>query len=304
MVRQLSSSVLLPFALTLLANTAGAVPSRLFRRDLSQQSSCIDLENYQSGNGGQLTSDMWDMTDSSGYLSDWWGFHNGDGNFAADFAQPWGMGQSFSCRFDQPCGRPDCQTMQNPGDAEAGPAYEVMVSLSNINNFLVAARQSLQQSQAQFASMQVALQKTFWPNHATDDMGLKAIMAAMSAIVGMAMAVAGGPVAGATAAFVGGLVAEASNALTDEDHSLDYLAKMETATAAWYDSAMGTLNTLNDDLMSVGHHQFADGSTADVQPLLQEGAWLDYRNIAVLNTDASKPRISTKDLNGMVSGPY
>lgn len=301
MVRHILLSWASPIALSLLSYTVSAVPSKLMRRDLTDQSSCLDLEVFQEGNGGWLTSDMWDKTDASGYLRDWWNFHYGNTNFAADFARPWGMGQSFSCRFSTPCARPDCQTMQNPGSPEAGPAYEVLVSLSNINNFLVAARQGLEQAQSRWAGIQVAIQQKFWPNHPADSLALKEGLAALSAIVGMAMAIAGGPLAGASSAFVGGLVATASNALTETDQSLGYLAKMETAAEQWYKGAMSTINTLNDDLMSIGHHQFADGSTADVQPLLADKVWLDYRNIPVLNTDASKPRVSTTELNDLVS---
>lgn len=262
------------------------------------------------------------MTDASGYLSNWWNNHNGDTNFAANFANPWGLGQSFSCRFATPCARPSCQGIRGADDAGSGPAYEVLVAISNVNNYLVTFKQSLEASRARWASLQAAVQQKYWPNPPSDKMMMKQILNALNTIVACVAAAGTGPAAGIATGLSAGIAGGITLALDDKDDSLQHLAEMETAADSWYEGAMSFLNTLNDDLMSVGHHNTAPDATAavqailagiggvatavtpgtiDIQPLLQSGLWSDYTNIPVLNTDASKPRVSVQELNDLVS---
>lgn len=191
------STLSAPLALGIAVRLATAMPSRtsLWRRtDLSQQSSCQDLENYQSENGIQLQADMWDGADASGYLSDWWNGHYGDSNFVADFASPLGLGQSFSCSMDTGCQRPDCTSLQDMNAPGTGPAYEILVSLSNINLFLKAVRDSFFMSHDRWAGMQVAIQKTYWPDPDNSTLQLREILIALSAAFGMVVGIASGVV--------------------------------------------------------------------------------------------------------------
>lgn len=103
-------------------------------------------------------------------------------------------------------------------------------------------------------------------------------------------------------AVVSGSASAATQAIgAGSDSSLGYLASMEVNTDSWYQGVLNTVNNINDDIMSIGHHVFPDGSSVDIQTMVPNGDWLDYRTIPVLNTDASLPRVATTDLNTLVS---
>jgi hypothetical protein len=285
-------------------HSASALPSStlahlLFERaDLTADSTCQDLSNYQSDNHVSLQGDFWDKTSTSDLLSSWCD-GNSDGcsnNFASAFAEPWGLGQSFSCELNTPCDRPDCSNLQDVNAKQSAAAYEVLVSLSNVNQYLVYLRGALNQGKDRFDGLSTALQQHLWPSHSADDLMLGEIMNGASAAMGMIAAIAGGPMAGIAKEMVNGMLNGVYRAMTSKDESLANLAAMETETDTWYQGCLNSVNSLNDDLMTKGVHD-----STNVQDLIAGGAWLDYREHPVLNTDASKPRVTEQQLNDLVS---
>ncbi|KAF2095321.1 hypothetical protein NA57DRAFT_79811 [Rhizodiscina lignyota] len=312
MVHITSSRTCVPLLLLSLLQCASARPSHFYllprqanqslaaasasTGDLTADSSCKDLSDYQFNNKLQLQADFWDKTDTSDMLKDWCDGTSACGsNFASAFADPWGMGQSFSCSMNVPCGRPDCSNMQDDTAPKSGAAYEVMVSLSNVNQYLVNLRAALNQGKDRFNGLSTALQQTFWPSHNPDNLLLGEIMNGGQAAMGMIAAIAGGPMAGIAKELVNGMLNGVYRAMTGKDESLQNLASMEQETDEWYQGCLNSVNTLNDDLMTLGSH---DGMS--VQDLLADGTWLDYRDHPILNTDASRPLVQEGQLNDLM----
>jgi hypothetical protein len=45
-----------------------------------------------------------------------------------------GWARAFVCDIENTCARPNCVNLEHPEDQSTGPAYEVLVSLSNLNH--------------------------------------------------------------------------------------------------------------------------------------------------------------------------
>lgn len=267
------------------------------------------------------------QTDASGYLKNWWDNHSGDSNFAADFGSDVGLSQSFVCNFADPCERPSCKALSDSDSAQSGPQWQILVALSNISKYLHSFKESLESSRDRWSSLQVSIQQNYWPNPPSNNMMTKQMLNALNTIIACVAASASGPAGGIATSLSAGIAGGITLALDDKDASLEYLASIEKAADSWIENGLTFLNKMHDGLMSVGHYQSEDAvlaaatavmaglgvgsaasalitpSTIDIQPLLQGGVWADYTNIPVINTDASKPKILTQELNEFVSNP-
>ena len=65
----------------------------------------------------------------------------------------------------------------------------------------------------------------------------------------------------------------------------------------WLMTAFASISQANLDLMSTGR-----SGNVQMVDLFDGGAWLDYRNIPILNSDISKPMITKPQIDAIVFG--
>jgi hypothetical protein len=161
-----------------------------------------------------------------------------------------------------------------------------------------------------WSSLQVAIQQQFWPGISDADASLAHGLNAVVTGISMLCSIAGGPVAGATKDLIGGLSREVTLSMKASDVSLKNLASLEKwefcprlhrtvltlfrSADDYIQAAYANIINKNNDLMSTGS---SEGTSLDY--LFVEGQYLDYRNIAVLNTDTSRFQVSTTELNDL-----
>ncbi|KAL9076421.1 MAG: hypothetical protein Q9157_003682 [Trypethelium eluteriae] len=270
----------------------GVKPS-LGGNQLNPDSSCQDLKTYQglTGNGtaGALTSDMWDMVDASAYLNGW--YHR-TSSFQFDFANPWGIGQSWGrCKSGDDCTTPDCADFDDLINApKSAAAYMNIVAQSNLHQVLQELYKATQNEVNSFGTNSAWLSSTFdSPLADQSDLFTKELINGFIGAFAVAAAASGNVGAGAAGAFASAVGAGVLEAFPDpEDTTFEDLGDMEIALNTSFSNAESSLLTMEADFSLHGQsegHQFAD--------LFQHGAFVDFRTIAILN-DAL---LSTDQLN-------
>lgn len=296
----------LVWAFLALAATSTALP----RPDLAdtimgpflQKETCQDVQNRQTKDGQQfITANYWDSHAASGLITSFCSDSKTkdacNNNFAPSFASQWGMGQSFSCKIDAPCKRPDCTSLQNKNAEKSGAAMMVLVSISNFNNYLNALKNAVTMSQTAFATLQTSLQQKYWPNIKPDTQTITQVLNGFITAVGVIAAAAGGQVAAETKEITNGMLNAASKAIKDkQDDPVAKIAKMsQNEFDTWYKPLIDSIYKDNDALVQTGRV-----GDRDAAAIFKGGAWLDYRDHPVLNDDKRKMIVSSTDLNDLM----
>ncbi|KAH8797345.1 hypothetical protein F5884DRAFT_815081 [Xylogone sp. PMI_703] len=256
---------------------------------LGDASSCIDLENYQTAHTGHLESDYYEATNATALFREWadkWDRDESNGIFEADFASPWGLEQSWKCQFDDPCTRPDCSRLGNPAMMETAAAYQVLLSMSNFQQTWSAVWNALDDGRNDWVSEQAVLVETFNPDHDIDDLVdiLKEVLAGVLGLIILGFSFVN-PQTFPAIIPIGALVnlafTSANSGLEQAVDDMDPIHKL-----AQIEAPVSTLvNKTKTVVSDVVNGMYVSGKYGDVSlvDVLKDGAFDDYRKIAVLN---------------------
>ncbi|KAI9739285.1 MAG: hypothetical protein M1834_007498 [Cirrosporium novae-zelandiae] len=261
---------------------------------LTSTSSCEDLESYQTKWDVDLNSAMWDLVDAATYFQSWLSDNADDASsdMASAFAKPWGMKQNFICdAVTNSCDRPDCSDMEDPSADYSGAAYMIMVSITNLSQYWAKMYSALSMSQSQFATLQQSLLTLFYPNNTPDDTTFDEIMNGLTTAMGI-IPKFGGDAGSVANTLISGASTGMQKILTSVDETLEKLAELEAAENTYYVAALSQIDYANIGLIDESTY-----NGTDIDDLFDEGEWVDYTALPVLNDDTSKTKITTTELN-------
>ncbi|CAM1503170.1 Fc.00g079460.m01.CDS01 [Cosmosporella sp. VM-42] len=273
---------------------------------LDPDSTCNDLEAWQYQHNVDVSTDEWTLTNSSQFFSKWYITNpNAKHDTAHYFASQWGGGDSFrTCTTANFCSAPNCGSLDDPNSKGSGAAHNVMVAISNVNLFFWSIKSAFQYSSTKFASLENAMEQTYYKTGATNLIPLKEVLNAFTAAIGIGAALLGGPAGGIAGALGGAVTGAIGAALNSVDDTLKVLANTEKRQSdAWYNSTLTALNDINDKLMNQGSYSsppMGENSVVEITTLddmFQGGTWFNYHNIPVLNGDDRYPRFTENDAN-------
>ncbi|CAG8952581.1 hypothetical protein HYFRA_00009687 [Hymenoscyphus fraxineus] len=134
----------------------------------------------------------------------------------------------------------------------------------------------------------------FYPNNDGANLALKEMLAAIGTAVILAGVVAGGPVAGVATNIIAGAIGNGIMAVPNSDSSLAHIAIEEGAASAFSRSYSNLLVDVEGEFKS--HGPYSTNFNPKFEEMLAKGAWLDYNQIPILNSDTGLPKFDSTQL--------
>ncbi|PGH02843.1 hypothetical protein AJ80_08793 [Polytolypa hystricis UAMH7299] len=203
-------------------------------------------------------------------------------------AAQYGLGQTFDCTLNNECERPLCNKLiGNEPDLET--VSMLLTSMSNFNKYCARVATALSGAQLNYATMQITLQQTFYPGINPANFRAMQGLNALTAIIGIATAWLG-PVGWAVGSASANTFKEVfssvarglSSTITASDMSLELLSNRGAEAYALFNTTLTQLELEHNSLLGSGGSHATQGSLAE---LFSGGAWVNYHDISVLNSD-------------------
>ncbi|KAM0327649.1 hypothetical protein ACHAQA_005942 [Verticillium albo-atrum] len=252
------------------------LPVALPVESLNKESTCRDQENYRK----TVDTSFWKDVKAGEVLDEWFKKNPNSGNWYFDFASPLGVGQSSICTIGNNRAMPNCASLQATSQvaAQSAAKLQILMSMINLHKYLIVMSKAVLEAKVKFASLEAWILVTYLkgPNPVDDNM--KQWFNGINTGINVAAA-AGGPAGAPLGPLVGGVLNAVQIGMEKPIEFTD-LAAFELAAQDLVNSTTVKLEDAHVNLF--GRGKWGD---AEIQSVLADGAFLDYRTIPVLNTD-------------------